>query len=259
MSRCVSTMCKGQEGATRRKVPQEERQFLIDQRTSRNMMIGHVDIIGTKKLEKREKRKAKEMATATKYGRTTTSTTVSEALVQEDVDQSCDDNGAEAVDYSSEEPQTVGTTLVASTKMRLPLPTVARECDRHGVSDRYAVSIISAVLQDVGIINEHDSSIVVDKNNVRRERVKARRQLSSKFDGTLRGLYFDDRNDRTLTQVKTGRKYYRQAISEEHIVIVQEPNSMYVGHITPMGGDSKSIKQDISSLSSISTILTQKH
>lgn len=93
------------------------------------MMIGHVDIIGTKKLQKRQKRKAKEMATATKYGRTTTSTTVSEALVQEDVDESCDDNGADAVDDSSEEPQTVGTTLVASTKMRLPLPTVGRECD----------------------------------------------------------------------------------------------------------------------------------
>ena len=110
-------------------MPQEERQFLIDQRTSRNMMICHVDIIGTKTLEKRQKRKAKEMATATKYGRSTTSTTVSEALVQEDVDQSCDDNGADAVDDSSEEPQTVGTTLVASTKMRLPLLTVARECD----------------------------------------------------------------------------------------------------------------------------------
>ena len=40
----------------------------------------------------------------------------------------CDDNGADAVDDSSEELQTVGTTLVASTKMRLPLPTVAREC-----------------------------------------------------------------------------------------------------------------------------------
>src|SRR6218665_1074355 len=96
----VSQLCKYAKG---KKVPQEERQFLIDQRTSRNMMIGHVDIIGrpTKKLQKR---KAKEMATATKYGRTTTSTTVSEALVQEDVDESCDDNGADAVDDSSEEP-----------------------------------------------------------------------------------------------------------------------------------------------------------
>src|SRR6218665_1217953 len=192
------------------------------------MMIGHVDIIGTKKLEKRQKRKAKEMATATKYGRTTTSTTVSKALVQEDVDQSCDDNGADAVNDSSEEPQKVGTTLVVSTKMRIPLPTVARECDGHGVSDRCGASIISAVLQDVGVINEHDSSLVVDKNKVRRERVKARRQLSSKVDGSLRGLYFDGRKDRTLTQVKTDRKYYRKTISEEHIVIVQEPNSVYV-------------------------------
>src|SRR6218665_2490746 len=100
------------------------------------MMIGHVDIIGTKKLQKRQKRKAKEMATATKHGRTTTSTTVSEALVQDDVDESCDDNGADAVDDSSEEPQTVGTTLVTSTKMRLPLPTVARECDAEAPRGR---------------------------------------------------------------------------------------------------------------------------
>src|SRR6218665_2924559 len=39
--------------------------------------------------------------------------------------------------------------------------------------------------------------------------------------------------------------YYRKTISEEHIVIVQEPNSVYVGHITSTGGDSKSIKQGI--------------
>src|SRR6218665_2313730 len=99
-------MCKGQEGATRRKTL-----LLIDQRTSRNMMIGHVNIIRTKTLEKRQNRKAKEMATAMKYGRITTSTTVSEALVQEDVDESCDDNGADAVDDSSEEPQTVAITI----------------------------------------------------------------------------------------------------------------------------------------------------
>ena len=242
----VSHLCKC---AKDMKVPQEERQFLIDQRTSRKMMIGHVDIIGTKKLQKRQKRKAKEMVNATKYRRTTTvhnlDPSVSQALAQDDVDESCDDNGAHAVDDSEEEPRTVGTALVASTKMRLPLPTVARECDRHGVSDRCAAAIISAVLQDVGIIHEHDSSMVVDKNKVRRERVEARRKLSSKCAGTLRGLYFDGRKDRTLTQVKNGKKYYRKTVSEEHIVIVQEPNSVYAGHITPSGGDSKSIKQGI--------------
>src|SRR6218665_3577924 len=30
----------------------------------------------------------------------------------------------------------------------------------------------------------------------------------------------------------TIRNYYRKTISEEHIVIVQEPNSVYVGHLT---------------------------
>src|SRR6218665_3234056 len=125
----VSQLCKC---ANDKKVPQEERQFLIDQRTSHNMMIGHVDMIGTKKLQKRQKRKA------TKYGRTTTSTTLSEALVQEYVDESCDDNGADAVDDSSEEPQTVGTTLVASTKMRLPMQLlVVSVTQKHHEAEDY--------------------------------------------------------------------------------------------------------------------------
>ena len=117
---------------------------------------------------------------ATKKRKITAVITVSENRVHQDVDESCDDNDADAVDDSDAKPRPrpVSTTIVAFPKMHLPLPTVARECDRHGVSDRCAASIISAVLQDVGIINEHDSSMVVDKNKVRRERVKARRPLS---------------------------------------------------------------------------------
>jgi len=186
------------------------------------------------------------LVSETKYIRKKTSAAVSDS-VQESVDESesGDDNVAGAVEGNYEELGTIGTVPGSSSKMRLSLPTVARECDRHGVSDRCAASIISAVLQDVGIINEQDSSMVVDKNKVRRERVKARRQLSSKRDSAFRGLYFDGRKDRTLTQVKTGKKYYRRTVSEEHIVIVEEPNSEYVGHITTKHGDSKSIQQGI--------------
>lgn len=52
--------------------------------------------------------------------------------------------------------------------MRLELSNVARECDRHGVSDRCTALIVSAVLQDVGIVSTKDSSMVVDKNKVYR-------------------------------------------------------------------------------------------
>jgi len=45
---------------------------------------------------------------------------------------------------------------------RRKLLTVARECDRWGISDRSAAAITSAVLQDLGITDETDSLRVID-------------------------------------------------------------------------------------------------
>ena len=116
---------------------------------------------------------------------------------------------------------------MATTKvqMRLYLSNLARECDRHGVSDRCAASLASAFLQDEGMVNMNDKSKVIDKNKIRRERIKVRRQERLNFSSKICGLYFDDRKDKTRSQVKKGTKYYGKVISEEHVVLVKEPNS----------------------------------
>ena len=49
--------------------------------------------------------------------------------------------------------------------------------DRHGVSDRCAASLGSAVLQDVGLMHDQDSSMVIDRSKILRER---EREKSSK-------------------------------------------------------------------------------
>ena len=72
--------------------------------------------------------------------------------------------------------------------MRLDLSTVAHECDRHGVSDRCASSLVSAVLQDIGIINEHDSSMVIDRSKIRRERKRVRKELQSELPDSVSGI-----------------------------------------------------------------------
>ena len=59
-------------------------------------------------------------------------------------------------------------------QMRVKLSSLALACDRHGVSDRAAAGIASALLQDVGIIHEGDVSKVIDRSKVRRERCKRR-------------------------------------------------------------------------------------
>ena len=58
-------------------------------------------------------------------------------------------------------------------------------------------------------------------------------------------LYFDGRKDKTYTHVKKGTKHYATTITEEHVTLVQEPNSVYIGHIMPSSGDSKSIERNI--------------
>ena len=87
--------------------------------------------------------------------------------------------------------------------MRVNLPSLALACDRHGVSDRAAAGIASAVLQDVGIIHQDDATKVIDRNKVRRERSKKRVALRMEASNTITGLYFDGRKDKTLAQKKT--------------------------------------------------------
>ncbi|GBM36977.1 hypothetical protein AVEN_153923-1 [Araneus ventricosus] len=55
---------------------------------------------------------------------------------------------------------------------RLDFPTLARECDRYGISDRAAASFARAVSQDIGIVNEGDTSHMVDLNKILRQRKK---------------------------------------------------------------------------------------
>ncbi|KAJ8972312.1 hypothetical protein NQ314_000227 [Rhamnusium bicolor] len=57
-------------------------------------------------------------------------------------------------------------------------PVVARTLDRYGISDRAGAAIVSATLQDMGLINEEDYSKVVDRNMIRRVRAKKRSDLS---------------------------------------------------------------------------------
>ncbi|GBM69097.1 hypothetical protein AVEN_178176-1 [Araneus ventricosus] len=61
--------------------------------------------------------------------------------------------------------------------MRTRLPVTATVCDRCNVSDKTAVARTSAVLKDFGVISEVDTSHVVDKNKVRREKSLKRSEL----------------------------------------------------------------------------------
>ncbi|CAH0561710.1 unnamed protein product [Brassicogethes aeneus] len=110
------------------------------------------------------------------------------------------------------------------------LSAVAKTLDRFGVSNRAGAAIVSATLQTVGLISEDNLSNVVDsRNKIRRAREKQRNSLADVHllseNGNF-GLYFDGRKDKTLTMVDSRKKF----ILEEHISLVKEPGSEYMGH-----------------------------
>jgi hypothetical protein len=231
------------------KVPANEREFLQDQRGRRMMIIGGIDEKETSKLQEklaREengiKRRKKEMAIAMCKAET-------QALAQSEDDAETDDNSDAVDEYTprSERPsKPAAETSQSKRQMTVHLPSLAQACDRTGVSDRSAAIIASSVLKDLGIVSPADSSKVIDKCKIQRERIKARVELQRSKANVIEGLYFDGRKDKTMNVVHDmDNKYHRNTSVEEHISIIAEPGSKYFSHATPSSGSSKSITEAI--------------
>jgi hypothetical protein len=249
--------CKCQEfGACRcdkdRKVPVPEQSFLHDQRTVRLMVIAGVDVSTSKKMRKRLARKTKD---ATRLDLAMQDKLHTEGNVQQrSEDEGTSTSESESMpssDHSydnNEAPTTsISKSHVISTQMRVPLPSLAMTCDRYGVSDRAAAAIGTSVLQDVGVVKKDDKSKVIDRSKLRRERQRKRSEvIRNQKSDVLTGLYFDGRKDKTLRIETIGRKRYRRSVVEEHVSLVQEPGSKYIGHIVPSSSCAANVEKCIS-------------
>ncbi|GBM47546.1 hypothetical protein AVEN_90259-1 [Araneus ventricosus] len=107
----------------------------------------------------------------------------------------------------------------------------------NGISDQAAASIASAVLQDIGLVHEGETSHVVDRNKICRQRKRFQNAVAE----SLTGLYFDGREDNTKGLIKD-KKYYPKTTKEEHYTLVNEPDTVYIGHVTAATGGAKDVK-----------------
>lgn len=135
--------------------------------------------------------------------------------------------------------------LSKEPRNKVGLPSLALVLDRFGVSDRAGAVIASATLADYGLIDQSDTNNIIDRSKVRRARKCNRETLQSQQNATnisnIKGLYFDGRKDQTLTIIDE-----RQSkIMEEHIVLIEEPGSKYIGHVTPKSGSAVDIVTSI--------------
>ena len=220
-----------------RRVPDNEVEFLYDQRDARKMFIGCIDQVETKRLLNRQMRREglKRQITPEKDSVNMAST------------RSDDMAGGENRDEKIEHDVPCSQPKENNTKqMRINLPALVMACDRHRLSDRSAAAISTAVLHDMGLVKNDDMSKIIDKNKIRREREKMRTELQQEPNNNVPGLYFDGRKDKTIVQLKeTDGKFHRRTVVEEHVSIISEPGSSYFCHIAPSGGSSNAITQAI--------------
>ncbi|KAK4880508.1 hypothetical protein RN001_008654 [Aquatica leii] len=150
------------------------------------MMIGNIDKKRTKQLQEREKRKLKQEkslqeANSSKVQkfdkpdkeRTNRSVELGDSLSDDhtvDLDLPLlEDNNTPSTSSGISNKSRASLTITYA-QMRKTLPTVARECDRWGLSDRSAAAVCSALLQDLVIVTENDTASVIDRSKIRRER-----------------------------------------------------------------------------------------
>lgn len=135
-----------------------------------------------------------------------------------------------------------------SSQMRLFLPSVTTTCDRTSISDRSVAIIASFVLQDMNLVPYKNTSNVIDRSKIRRERRKARLEFQTAASNSkieIQGLYFDGNKDKTMILERKRKQLYWFIRTEDHIVLLTEPGSTYVGHTTPSSGTRNNITKSI--------------
>ena len=82
-----------------------------------------------------------------------------------------------------------------------------------------------------GLVSSSQPVLVTDRNKIRRQNLKVGNILKEKSQDNdpILGLYFDSRKDDTMTP--------NGIIKEEHISLVAEPCSRYIGHVTTLLGN----------------------
>jgi len=126
----------------------------------------------------------------------------------------------------------------------MKFPTVARECDRYGVSDAAGAAIATAALADYGIIKDHDRTAIIERAKLRRQIQELRVTLSQKAKSSFsavgpKSIFFDGRKDKTICAPSAGSKGF---ITEEHITLLEEPHSSFLGQVSPSSGSSVNIR-----------------
>ena len=105
-----------------------------------------------------------------------------------------------------------------TSRRQLAIRTVAKVAERYRPNNIAVAAVYSAFVRDVG-----HADVIVDRSIVRCEK-RASVQLEASHMQLPTLLYFDGRKNRTCESGIT-------STTEEHIVVVEDPDSIYLDHV----------------------------
>lgn len=224
-----------------KKIPICERQFLSDQRSSRELALGPIDQAETERINKSLNRKKKDSTRCSKKIKTEEPTYI-ELESSEEIAKFTDSE--ELFQPSS------SNTIPSSSRNDIDFKKTALLSMRYNVSERAAAAITTGVMQDLGLVSESDKTLVSDRYKMRRARLSVSKDLKLEKDLDVSnekniGIYFDGRHDDTLLKEKKGNKMFGHTVKEDHYSLIHEPGSSYIGHVSPISGKAVDISECI--------------
>ena len=220
------------------RVPEKEMEFLKDQRTSRVMFIGGLDL---KTTLNNMRRQARRMERATRPANTSHNSP-QEVSKKQDSSSPSSSSGTFS-DVETELPKTSMKRHGLSKSVRVKMYNTAISNARYGTSLRSGAMNFNAASEDLGV--SPDARPVASKTTLSRTKKRVFTELNEAEEwDDLRVLCFDGRQTKTLVP-KPGYKQAHIKKTMDHYVLMSEPDQRYIGHISPDSSTAVNIKTKI--------------
>lgn len=146
----------------------------------------------------------------------------------------------------------------------ISLQNYSQALDRTDTSDRYGSLLATTLIKDLRVsilakikkefstdisarILQYFDDLIIDKNKISRERTKYRleAEIATRSNTILQCISYDGKKDITLKKKIVHGQIRIMREREEHITIVKEPGSQFVGYTTPAEGTAEKIQESI--------------
>lgn len=127
------------------------------------------------------------------------------------------------------------------------LPNFSQALDRANESNSYGALLATSLLRDLKLAGI-DTGVILDRNKIVRERAKGRQKslAAMKCHDLMKCISFDGKREMALRQSTVAGAFRNIHAFEEHVTMLKEPGSFFIGYVTPINGDAATILTEMS-------------